>query len=112
MNTYIVKMLFSIENNSRSKQFDMQYRWVMANNADEVRTECDRVIKNESSNPLIKNEGEVSWKFIAIRDVFRVDHLNSGDEIFSEITETEFAEEFLKNHRIHDKMDRLHTILK
>jgi len=107
MNWYLAKMVFRIVcgDGQHMAQFDEQLRLITA---------ADKAIALEKAEDLGAKEEEVffnnrqqlvHWQFIGVSEIFLLDELTDGAEVYSKIDEKENAENYV--HIIRKKAEQL-----
>lgn len=89
MNWYIAKIVFNIVTGSgdHTPQFDEQYRLVKATTRREAFKKAIAIGKNEEEI-LVNTKNEiVSWDFVNVSELYLVNELQDGIELFSSIQE-------------------------
>lgn len=86
---YIAKMVFNIVNGSgdHTPQFDEQYRLVKAETLEDAFQKAEHIGINEQEI-LLSVKGEiVKWDFVGISELYAINELKDGMELFSNIQE-------------------------
>jgi hypothetical protein len=98
MNWYIVKLVFSIEQNEKEvvhSQFDEQLRLVQANNTNQAYFKARAIGKKEEvSFSDVQNE-TIKWRFIDISEVNFLGELKDGLELYSSTVEIDEKSNFI-----------------
>ncbi|MCC6720680.1 MAG: DUF4288 domain-containing protein [Bacteroidia bacterium] len=87
MNWYVVKIVFEVINKSNTVQFDEQIRLINAGSYNEAHNKTIETALNEESEFLDYSNCKVFWKFRAISYITKIDELQSGIELCSQIVE-------------------------
>jgi hypothetical protein len=102
MNWYIAKIVFRIcSEGSQRPQFDEHIRLISAENFDEAFLKA-RILGISEEDAFMNNRNKpVKWEFINVAELFLIDELKDGSEIYSTITEKEEASNYI--HTIHQR---------
>jgi hypothetical protein len=97
MNWYIAKITYRIicGDGNHTAQFDEQLRLVSAVNEDEAFEKSISLGKQEEDNFYNQNQILVSWKFINVSELYPLNELIDGAEIYSRIKEVNDAEGYI-----------------
>lgn len=89
MNWYIAKVVYNIVNGSgdHTPQFDEQYRLVKASSLEEAFQKAEHIGVNEEEILLSENKEIVNWNFVGISELYAINELKDGMELFSNIHE-------------------------
>lgn len=89
MNWYIAKVVFNIVSGSgnHTPQFDEQYRLVKAETMNEAFQKVITIGLNEEEILLNINNEIVCWNFVNVSELYPIDDLRDGMELFSSIHE-------------------------
>jgi hypothetical protein len=102
MNWYVAKIIFRICNEGSQKlQFDEHIRVIKADNFDEAFLKARILGISEEDSFLNKKNKQVRWEFINVAELYALSELKDGSEIYSSITETEEAGNYI--HNIHQR---------
>ena len=103
MNWYITKIVFNIkaENNVTNSQFDEQIRLVKAESREEAFMKARVIGLNEEDTFYNDKMKLVKWEFVNVAEVFALNRLDDGIELYSRIHETEEATSYI--NVIHQK---------
>lgn len=85
MNRYLVKLMFNIniDNGNHAHQFDEQIRIVEAHTL-ETAFQKARVIGKKEEEAFINHENKVvNWQFIDVTDVFELESMKDGEQVYS-----------------------------
>ncbi len=96
MNTYLAKLVFSIENNNPISQFDEQIRVIQAKSAEDAFLKARTVGRKEEETFLNSNNEVVNWKFIDVADLYPLQGVEDGGQIYSLTHETDNSEDFIQ----------------
>ncbi|HNP07574.1 MAG TPA: DUF4288 domain-containing protein [Cyclobacteriaceae bacterium] len=91
MNWYIAKVAFNIVSGSgdHTPQFDEQYRLIKAESMEEAFQKAEYIGMNEEEVLLNEKHEIVKWDFVGISELYPVNELRDGMELFSGIHEVE-----------------------
>ena len=105
MNWYLSKMVFQIicGNGYHSAQFDEQLRLIAATSKEEAFHKTQLLGTREEEIFFNKEQQLVQWKFISISELYQLNELIDGAELYSKIDEKENAESYLQ--MIHKKAE-------
>lgn len=96
MKWYLAKMVYQIicGDGRHTPQFDEQLRLIAADNESEAFDKAVTMgMKEQESFQNQKNE-LVQWQFVNVPELYRLDKLTDGAEIYSRINEVEDAEAY------------------
>jgi hypothetical protein len=91
MNWYLAKIVFQIicGNGQHLAQFDEQLRLINANNKQQAFDKAVELGKSEEDLFYNIHRQPVHWNFINVSELYRMEELLDGAEIFSKIKEVE-----------------------
>ena len=95
MKNYLAKLIFNIENETKVSQFDEQIRLVSSTNIESAFQKARNIGKREEETFLNTQNKTVNWKFIDVMDIYPLDPVKDGDQIFSTTHEEEDANAFI-----------------
>ena len=103
MTWYLSKIIFQIicGEGSHTPQFDEQLRLIHAMDEKEAFEKAHRIGCCEEDAFENKQQQIVQWKFINVAELYRLNGLIDGAEVYSRIYETEDAPHYITN--IHKK---------
>ncbi|MEJ0029339.1 MAG: DUF4288 domain-containing protein [Bacteroidota bacterium] len=102
MNWYVAKIIFRICNEGSQKlQFDEHIRIIKADNFDEAFLKARILGISEEDSFLNQKNKQVRWEFINVAELYAINDLKDGSEIYSSITETEEASNYI--HNVHQR---------
>jgi hypothetical protein len=103
MGWYIAKIIFRICNGKKDQkvQFDEHLRLVEADYFDEAFLRARMLGLQEEASFMNEQEHEVRWEFVNVAEISPLTHLEHGQELYSQIHETEEAGAYI--HYIHQK---------
>ena len=98
MNWYLAKIVFRIicGDGQHTPQFDEQLRLVAAVNEDEAFYKAQALGEQEEDTFLNIENKQVHWKFINVSELYRLSGLIDGAELYSRISETDEAEDYIR----------------
>ncbi len=85
MNRYLVKLVFNIniDNGNNASQFDEQTRIVQAHSLEEAFHKA-RTIGKKEEDTFTNNENKlVKWQFIDVLDVYELENIKDGEQVYS-----------------------------
>ena len=102
MNWFVAKIIFRICNEgSRKLQFDEHIRLIKANNFDEAFLKA-RILGLSEEDAFMNNDNKpVKWEFINVAELYEINDLKDGSEIYSMITEKEESSNYI--HSVHQR---------
>ena len=97
MNWYLVKLIYSIDgySNQTNAQFDEQLRLVNAPNQEGAYFKAKQLGKQLQANFKSDNGATLTWTFIDVNEVLKVEQLSDGVEIYSNTIETYDKKSFI-----------------
>jgi len=103
MNWYIAKIIFRICNGegSHKPQFDEHLRLIQASNFEEAFLKARILGLQEEATFLNNHLDMVKWEFVNVSELFPMNELKDGVELYSQIQEKEEAEHYI--HYVHQK---------
>lgn len=98
MNWYLVKMVFRIRcgNGDHTAQFDEQLRLIAAGSKEEAFHKAQSLGGREEEVFFNQQQQLVHWQFISVSELYQLDKLADGAEIYSRIEEREHADLYLQ----------------
>lgn len=98
MQWYLAKIIFRIicGQGNHTPQFDEQVRLVAAHNDHHAFDKANEIGLQEATSFYNQQQQLVQWKFIAITELYRMNDLIDGAELFSKIQETGDAENYIE----------------
>ncbi len=96
MNWYLVKIVYRIVcgNGTHTPQFDEQLRLIHATDKMEAYTKALRIGQKESETFFNERQQLVQWEFINVSELYPLNKLIDGAEIYSRITEVDNGEAY------------------
>lgn len=107
MNWYLAKMIFRIicGDGNHTAQFDEQLRLIAASNKDEAFHKAQLLGGREQEMFFNNNQQLVQWQFINVSELYQLNELIDGAEVYSRIEEKENADSYL--HIVYKKADQI-----
>jgi len=107
MNWYLAKMVFRIicGDGNHTAQFDEQLRLILASSKEEAFHKAQLLGGKEEEIFFNRNQQLVQWQFISVSELYQLNELIDGAELYSRIEEKEHAETYL--HIIHKKAEQI-----
>jgi hypothetical protein len=107
MNWYLVKMVFRIicGDGNHTAQFDEQLRLISAGNKEEAFYKSQLLGGREEEMFLNQNQQLVQWQFIGVSELYQLNELIDGAELYSRVEETDDADNYL--HIINKKAEQI-----
>ncbi|CAN5799747.1 hypothetical protein BH11BAC4_BH11BAC4_18060 [soil metagenome] len=98
MNWYLLKIVYKIicGDGDHIAQFDEQLRVVLADDRFHAFTKGRCIGENEQESFYNCNKKIVQWKFMDVSEIYALDGLADGAELYSRINEVEDAENYRK----------------
>lgn len=107
MSWYLTKMIFRIicGDGNHKAQFDEQLRLISANSREEAFHKAQSL--GMRSEELFFNQRQqlVQWQFISVSEIYILQDLLDGAELYSRVEETEDADSYMKF--IHAKAEQI-----
>ena len=99
MNWYLVKLIFSLDgyNDAKNAQFDEQLRLINATNEEAAYFKAKQMGKQFQSTFSTENGNLLSFNFIDVSEVIKVEQLSDGVEIYSNTIETHDKKTFIQS---------------
>jgi hypothetical protein len=103
MNWYLAKIIFKITSavGIQRSQFDEHLKLIRATSFDEAFLKARMLGISEESSFLNEKQREVKWEFVNVADLFPLPDLKDGQELYSQIHETEEAAHYI--NYVHQK---------
>ena len=107
MNWYLAKMVFRIicGDGNHTAQFDEQLRLITAGSKEEAFHKAQVLGGREEEMFFNNNQQLVQWQFISVSELYQLNDLVDGAEVYSRIEEQENADCYL--HIIHKKAEQI-----
>lgn len=98
MNWYIAKLIFRIVcgNGNHQAQFDEQLRLINAVDENHALEKVRQIINQEQVDFLNTNQQTVRWEFINLTDLYKIDEIKDGVELYYNILEVDDANEYIE----------------
>jgi hypothetical protein len=97
MKRYLVKLMFNIniDNGKHAHQFDEQIRIVEAYNQEAAFQKARNIGKKEEET-FVNNENKiVNWQFIDIAELYELESLKDGEQLYSTTHESAERDSFI-----------------
>ena len=96
MSWYLSKIVFRIicGEGQHTPQFDEQLRLIAANSKEEAFHKAQSIGKKEEETFINHKEQLVQWQFINVCEIYKLNSMIDGAELYSRITEEESAEQY------------------
>ncbi len=97
MKSYLAKLVFNIiiENKNLTSQFDEQIRIIQATNKEDAFLKARALGKREEDSFKNKNNDLVQWKFIDITDLYSLQEMKDGEQLYSQTHEADDSGNFI-----------------
>ena len=107
MNWYLAKMVFRIicGEGNHTAQFDEQLRLISAGSKEEAFHKAQLLGGREDEMFFNNNQQLVQWQFVSVSELYQLNDLIDGAEVYSRIEEKENADTYL--HIIHQKAEQI-----
>lgn len=107
MNWYLAKMVFRIicGDGNHTAQFDEQLRLVSANSKEEAFHRAQLLGVKEEEIFFNQQQQLVQWQFISVSELYQLNDLIDGAEVYSRIEEKENADSYL--HIVYKKAEQI-----
>lgn len=107
MNWYLAKVVYRIicGDGDHTAQFDEQLRLIMAHHEEEAFEKATEIGRNEAETFYNQRQEVVQWQFVNVAELYRLQHLIDGAEVYSRITEVDNAESYI--NFVHHKAEGL-----
>lgn len=98
MKRFIAKIIFGIHNSRLNviTQFDEQIRLIEARDEHEALLKSKLLGVREEYSFLNENDEEVKWEFINVTEIYELNELKDGMELYSRIHETDSQEHYIR----------------
>lgn len=96
MNWYLAKIVFQIicGDGEHSAQFDEQLRLIQAPSKQQAFNKAREIGNTEEDHFYNIHQQPVHWKFVNVSELYRMEELLDGAEIYSKINEPENASDY------------------
>jgi hypothetical protein len=106
MSWYIAKIVFRIIcDEEKSTQFDEQIRLINASDEQEALLKAKNIGFMEEDSFLNSSQKQVNWKFINVSELYKLNTISDGVEIFASTEERDEAEVYV--NFIHQKAEAI-----
>ena len=107
MNWYLAKMVFRIicGDGNHTAQFDEQLRLISAGSKEEAFHKAQLLGGREDEMFFNNNQQLVQWQFVSVSELYQLNDLIDGAEVYSRIEEKENADTYL--HIVHQKAEQI-----
>jgi Domain of unknown function (DUF4288) len=107
MNWYLAKFVYRIlcGNGDHNPQFDEQLRLIAATNREEAFKKARETGQKEEESFYNQKQQLVQWQFINVSELYLLNELIDGAELYSRIEEKENADSYI--HMVNKKADNL-----
>lgn len=97
MKRYLVKLMFNIniDNGSHTSQFDEQIRIVESTSIEDAFQKARGMGKKEEETFVNTSNELVQWKFIDVTDLYELDALKDGEQVYSNTHEKSDTKSFI-----------------
>ncbi len=105
MNWYIAKVIFRITSgkDTNKSQFDEHLKLVQANSFEEALLKARIIGLKEECSFLNDHRQPVKWEFVNVAELIPLKELQDGQEVYSQIHETEIEEATTYIHNVHQR---------
>lgn len=107
MNWYLAKMVFRIicGDGDHTPQFDEQLRLIAAGSKEEAFHKAQLLGGREEEVFFNRNQQLVHWQYISVSELYLLQDLIDGAELYSRIVEEENADHYL--HNVHLRAEQI-----
>lgn len=107
MNWYLAKIVFQVicGNGHHMAQFDEQLRLIEAGHEQEAFQKAQQIGIQEEDTFLNQSRQLVQWKFVDVCELYLLNNIMDGAEMYSRITEVDDAAQYIDI--VHRKADLL-----
>ena|ERR1700741_4845966 len=97
MKKYLAKLIFNIniDNGENESQFDEQIRLVESQSLENAFHKARYIGKQEEESFISKDNKIVSWKFIDVLEVYPLENVRDGEQLYSITHEKEDTNAFI-----------------
>lgn len=98
MEKYLAKLMFNIniDNGSDASQFDEQIRIIESRNLEDAFYKARVIGKKEEETFKNSDNKSVSWQFIDVSDVYSLNEVKDGEQVYSNTHKIMDASSFIK----------------
>jgi len=107
MKWYLAKIVYRIlcGEGNHTAQFDEQLRLITANNEEKAFEKAALIGHNDAETFFNAKQELVQWQFVNVSELYRLQQLIDGAEVYSRITEVDDAEGYI--NFVHHKANGL-----
>ncbi len=97
MKRYLIKLIFNIniDNGTHDSQFDEQIRIVESYNMEDAFHKARAIGKKEEETFVNTDNKLVQWKFIDVVDLYELDAIKDGEQVYSNTHERDDTTSFI-----------------
>jgi len=97
MKRYLAKLMFNIniDNGNHATQFDEQIRVIESQNLENAFQKARVIGKQEEETFLNHEQKPVNWKFIDVVDLYPLENIKDGEQVYSVTHEKEDTNAFI-----------------
>jgi hypothetical protein len=97
MNNYLAKLIFNIniDNGNHVSQFDEQVRLVQSHSLEDAFLKARTIGKQEEETFVNSDSKPVNWKFIDVVDLYPLNAIKDGEQVYSTTHESDDANAFI-----------------
>jgi len=90
MKTFLAKLVFNVKvnNDANASEFDEQIRIVEARTLESAFHKARSIGKNEEESFVSKDNNLISWQFIDVAEVYPLEDVKDGDQLYSSTKKT------------------------
>lgn len=98
MQKYLAKLMFNIniDNGKDATQFDEQLRIIESYSLEDAFYKARVIGKKEEESFMDASNKPVSWQFIDVSDVYALDSVKDGEQVYSNSHKTNDRNSFIK----------------
>jgi hypothetical protein len=112
MNWYLTKIIFQIicGDGNHTPQFDEQLRLILAEDEAEALIKANTIGEDEQESFLNERTQLVKWQFVDVTELYKLNNMIDGAEIFSRIEEYDHADAYIDlAHRRAAQLQQMET---
>ncbi len=85
MKLYLAKLMFNIhvDGSEGASEFDEQVRVIVSTNSEDAFYKARAIGKKEEETFVNNNNKLIAWKFIDVAEVYALDELKDGEQLYS-----------------------------
>lgn len=97
MKRYLAKLMFNIniDQGNHTSQFDEQVRIIESNNLESAFQKARIIGKKEEEVFLNHEHKQVNWKFIDVLELYAIEDLKDGEQVYSTTHESDDSKSFI-----------------